>query len=95
MTNQLEYFLGSNPASGASMAAPSMAVNASGTMLNLARNPYAESSFTLEQSTTLNLWTPLTLSPLIERPDLIQMWVPATPGVSSGFFRFGLSPTNP
>jgi len=95
LSNQLEYFLGSNPTDGSSMICPSLTVNSSGTMLNLARNPYAESSFTLEQSTSLNLWTTLTLPPLIDRPDLIQVWVPATPGASSAFFRFGLYPTNP
>jgi hypothetical protein len=77
------------------MICPSLTVNGSGTMLNLARNPYAESSFSLEQSTSLNLWTALTLPPLIDRPDLIQVWVPATPGTSSAFFRFGLYPTIP
>ena len=95
LSNQLEYFLGSNPANGSSMIHPSLAVDGSGTMLNLARNPFAESSFTLERSTSLNLWTALTLPPLIDRPDLIQVWVPATPGTSSAFFRFGLYPTIP
>lgn len=95
MSNQLEYFLGSDPTSGSSVILPNMAVTGGGTMLSLARNPYAETSFTLLQTHSLSAWTQLTLAPMIDRPDFIQIWVPATPGAKSSFFRFGLSPAIP
>jgi len=95
MSNQLEYFLGSDPDDPSSVICPVIAANDSGTRLSLPLNPYAESKFDVEVSADLKTWSKTTEQTLTDRPDLIEVWVPKNPTAKSAFFRFELLPASP
>ena len=92
LPNALEYFLGSNPAKGSSVKSPVMRRDGSGVTLSLARNPQAESGYTLEASKDLKTWFEVGHRLLTDRPDLLETSVPRDASKPTLFFRFQLKP---
>ncbi len=95
LDNRLEYFLGSNPTDGSSRICPEIRTEAGGTLLTLARNPFAVSRFAVETSPNLLVWSQAESETLQDRPDLIQVRVPRLPSVNTGFFRIKLEDIQP
>ncbi len=92
LPNALEYFLGSDPADASSTKSPAMQTDGPAVRLNLERNPYAESGYTLEASEDLRTWFKVDHELLTDRPDLIETSIPKDPSKSTLFFRFQLKP---
>ncbi|HVJ44864.1 MAG TPA: thrombospondin type 3 repeat-containing protein [Luteolibacter sp.] len=92
LSNTLEYFLGTDPSNGSSAGRPGIIPGGSGTVLHLARNPYAESGYDLEASTDLKKWIRVDHELLTDRPDLLEAHVPKDPAKPTWFFRFQLKP---
>ena len=93
LSNQLEYFLGSNPNDGSSRIFPTLENHNDATQLTLQRNPYASSDFVVECSSNLLSWSKATPELLRDRPDLIEVTIPHAPNEKAAFFRFGLTPS--
>ncbi len=87
LSNQTEYFLGSNPADSSSRICPEIRATAGSTLLTLKRNPYAVSNFAVQSSPDLRKWAAASGETLQDAPDLIQVRIPGK-GPSSAFFRF-------
>jgi hypothetical protein len=92
LSNQLEYFLGSNPNDGSSRISPTLQTHRDTTQLTLQRNPYASSDFVVECSSNLLFWSKLSPERLQDRPDLIEVTIPHDSNKEAAFFRFGLTP---
>ncbi len=95
LSNALEYLLGSDPTCGASTGRPRISSAAGHSLLQLSRNPYAESYATLETTTDLGKWTVANPAVREDRPDLLEVLVPRDPAKPAAFFRFKLEPAAP
>jgi hypothetical protein len=95
LSNELEYFLGSDPTCGASAGRPHLLADARHARLHLSRNPYAESSASLEMTTDFGKWTLADPEVIEDRPDGIEVLVPRDPARPAAFFRFKLEPAAP
>lgn len=90
MSNSLEYFLGSDPSKASSTVQPELHLEAGKIHLGLNRNPYAVGGFILKSSTDLRTWNTRTVSPVMDRPDRLELSLDKLPGEPAAFFRFEL-----
>jgi Bacterial TSP3 repeat len=88
LSNQLEYYLGTNPNDGSSMASPQIVTSEDATVVNLKRNPFADSQCVMETSSDLITWVRSFAEVIEDRPDLIQMKIVRNPAEKAAFFRF-------
>jgi len=106
LSNQIEYFLGSNPADSRSRVSPEILATGGNTLLTLKRNPYAATNFAVQSSVDLRQWSAASGETLQDAPDLIQVRIPGNADVagkavnngkapSSAFFRFKLDSAQP
>jgi hypothetical protein len=89
MSNRLEYYLGGDPTRAGRPVVPAISPVDGGLRLSLPRNPAVPSHFAVETSADLATWHPAGHSVVQDRPDFIEVEVPATDG--RAFFRIQLS----
>jgi hypothetical protein len=92
VSNQLEYYLGSNPNNGSSSIAPRIAASQGEMVVKLDRNPFADSECIMETSSDLKTWVRAYPERLVDRPDFLEMKVARDPSERAAFFRFNFKP---
>lgn len=93
--NQLEYFLGSDPADASSRICPEIRCLKGGTSLTLKKNPYAPSRVAVETSSNLKTWARSEPQVMEDRPDLVEVRFPEQSPAKSVFFRFKVEEVKP
>lgn len=93
--NQLEYFLGSDPANASSRVCPEIRSSGGATSLTLQKNPYAPSRVAVETSSNLKSWNPSDPQVVQDRPDLVEVSFPNQSAGKSAFFRFKVEEVKP
>lgn len=88
LCNRLEYFLGTDPCKGSSLARPALVAGTDTVRLSLRRNPHAVSTFVLETSNDLVHWKPRAAEVVADHPDRFEVRTTKSTDGKPLFYRF-------
>lgn len=90
LSNELEYFLGTDPRKASSLSGPELRMHGRDVTVRLPRNPRAKGRFILQTSTDLKSWVKAGGETMVDRPDLLEVRMDRDPDKRQVFFRYQL-----